>query len=75
MARAWLIASRLPGDGDKTFDLANKRGRCACGRKPKDRNTKFLLRATGRGERGGYDLLKGLMISWLNARFFETGLL
>ena len=36
----------------KTFDLAHKRGRCACGRKPKDRNTKFCSapRGVGNGE-------------------------
>jgi hypothetical protein len=31
--------------------------------------------AKGHGERGGYDLLKGRLISWLNARFFYAGLL
>jgi hypothetical protein len=30
---------------------------------------KFPLR-TGRGERGGYGLLKGRLISWVDPRFF-----
>ncbi len=34
-----------------------------------------LLCVKWRGDRGGYDLLKGLMISWVNPRFFGAGLL
>ncbi len=32
-----------------------------------------MLRAKGHGERGGYDLLKGRLISWGNPRFFFAG--
>ncbi len=59
----------------KTFDLAHKRGRCVCGRKPAETETRTFPHAKGRRERGGYGLLKGRLISWLNARFFCAGLL
>ncbi len=52
------VAARYPQDITKS------------GRKPARIETRNLLRAKGRGERGGYDLLKGRLISWLNARFF-----
>ncbi len=35
----------------------------------------ILLHAKGRGKRGGYGLLKGRLMSWLNARFFCAWLL
>ena len=57
-------------------DLAHKRERCVCaGGNPQGQKHEILLCAKGRGERGGYDLLKGRLISWLNARFFCAGLL
>jgi hypothetical protein len=33
----------------------------------------FIAPRNGRGERGGYGLLKGRMISWVNPRFFFAG--
>ncbi len=61
-----------------TFDLAHKRGWCVYAEETrKDRNTKFCSTHRqlhiGRGERGGYDLLKGRLISWVNPRFFCAG--
>ncbi len=42
-------------------------------RPDKERNIKKNAPRKGRGERGGYDLLKGRLISWVNPRFFFTG--
>ncbi len=50
--------------------------RSYAGGNPQGQKHEILLRAKGRGERGGYDLLKGrLVVSWLNACFFCAGLL
>jgi hypothetical protein len=86
------------------LDLAQKRGRCACGeffhfwnleqsraQKAGIQQTyqaplklegnlqgykhEILLHAKGRGDRGGYDRLKGCLISWANPCFFCAGLL
>ncbi len=75
-------AARTSHTKSLSTDIAHKRRRCACGRtcacgrKPKNRNktttrTKFAPRQGAWGT--GSDLLKGRLISWLNARFFFAG--
>ena len=44
-----VVAGLAPLDLLMTLDLAHKRGRCACGRKPKDRNTKIYFAQAVRG--------------------------
>ena len=52
VAVATVVSTAAAIVDGKTFDLAHKRGRCACGRKPKDRNKKFCStpRGVGNGE-------------------------
>ena len=40
VAVATVVSTAAATIDGKTFDLAHKRGRCACGRKPKDRKKK-----------------------------------
>ncbi len=43
---------------------------CVCGRKPARADTRNFAPRDGRGERGGYGLLKERLISWVDPHFF-----
>ncbi len=54
-------------------DFAYKRGRCAFAEDARKETLKKKSPRYGRGERGGYDLLKGRLISLVHPRFFFAG--
>jgi hypothetical protein len=72
-----LPTAKLQLDGERLRLLKGRSGGGVCAREenPQGQKHEILLRAKGRGERGGYDPLKGRLGSWLNACFFCAGLL
>ncbi len=56
-----------------TFDLAHKQGRCVFAEETRDDRSTKIFSAHRVWERGGYDLLKGRLISWVNPRLFVAG--